>query len=334
MRAVLVDDFGGREVLRLGEIEPPPLRPGDVRVDIAAAGVNPLDAIVRAGFGKDIVPTEFPFVPGHDFAGTIAEAGAETSRFAVGDEVWGYHLTGLIKWGTYAESIVLPESFVGRKPRSIGFEEAAALPIPALTCLQLLEDWAKIAAGETILIHAGAGGVGSIAVQLAKHRGLEVLTTASGRNHPYLRELGADHVIDYNWIDFREPVLAAHPDGVDVVLFTITIVDDDFDYGADTLRRSVDVLKDGGQIDSPSGSRLASIVNMEALGRELDDHDVNYKYVSCHPAGEQLEVVADLVDEGHIRPPRLTVMPLSEAQQAHQLIESKHVTGKVVLTVP
>ena len=333
MHAVLVDDFGPTDVMRLGEISPPALKPTDVRVSIEAAGVNPLDAIVRAGFGKDVVPTEFPFIPGHDFAGTIAEVGGEASRFEVGDEVWGYHLTNLIKWGTYAESMVLPESFVARKPKMLSFEEAAALPIPILTCMQLLDDWAHVKEGETILIHAGAGGVGSMAVQLCKHRGLEVIATASEANHEYVKRLGADMVIDYNAVDFREPVLAAYPDGVDVVLFTITIVDNDFDYGADTLMRSIDALKDGGQIGAPSGSRLASIVNQVELGRLLDDRDVNYRYVSCRPSGEQLEEAAVLFDAGHLAPPQLTVLPLAEAQKAHELIESKHVAGKVVLKI-
>lgn len=333
MRAMLVHEFGAAETMALGQIEPPPVGPLDVRVEIAAAGVNPLDAIVRDGQGAAIVPTEFPFIPGHDFAGTIAEVGADATRFRVGDRVYGYHLTGLIKWGTYAESIVLPESFVGRMPESVGFEQAAALPIPGITCLQLLDGWAGVRAGETILVHAGAGGVGSVAVQLAKHRGLEVLATASPRNHDYVRGLGADTVIDYNTVDFREAVRAIHPDGLDVVLFTITHVDDDFDYGAQTLRRSVEVLKDAGSTRSRAGARLASIVNSIAVGEELIERGVNYHYHSARPDGAALERLAELVDAGAIAIPQLTVLPLSEAVEAHRLIESKHVAGKLVLRV-
>lgn len=331
IKAMLVEKFGPASAMKMGKIDVPEPRIGEVCVSIKAAGVNPLEAIIRAGYGEGIIPASFPFIPGHDFAGTVCEVGEGCSRFAIGDDVYGYTFPNVIKWGAYAEKIVVPELWLGKKPKSISFVETAAFPIPALTTIQLLDGWARIKKGETILIHAGAGGVGSFAVQYAKHKGLSVIATASSHNHEYLRELGADTVIDYNTQDFVEVVKAAHLKGIDIVLFTISIVDNDFHYGEQTLFRSIEVLKGGGKIGS--GSRLASIVNMAPQEPELRRRNINYTYISARPNGPQLNMLSDLIDEGNIRPPKITTFPFEDAVKAHELIETKHASGKIVIEI-
>jgi NADPH:quinone reductase-like Zn-dependent oxidoreductase len=331
MKAMIVREFGAASEIEMADVDATEPRIGEIVVEIRAAGVNPLDAVVRAGYGKGVIPVALPLILGHDFAGIVSEIGESCNRFKVGDEVYGYTFPNVLCWGTYAERIVLPELWVGKKPQSIDFGEAAAFPIPALTSIQLLDDWAKMRSGEVILIHGAAGGVGSFAVQLAKHRGLTVIGTASPRNHDYLRALGCDDVIDYNTQDFRDVVKRQYPDGIDIVLFTLSIVDNDFKYGEKTLFDSVDVLKGAGKLGS--GSRLASIVNMADQKPELIRRGVNFKYISGRPHGTQLDMLSELIDAGAIRPPKITRMPLSEARQAHELIETKHVAGKIVLDV-
>lgn len=331
MRAMIVREFGSAARIEMAHVATTEPRVGEIAVEIRAAGVNPLDAVVRSGFGKGIIPVALPLILGHDFAGVVTEVSEGCERLKIGDEVFGYTFPNVLCWGTYAERIVLPELWVGRKPKSIDFGEAAAFPIPALTSIQLLDDWAKMRAGEVILIHGAAGGVGSFAVQLAKHRGLTVIGTASPHNHDYLRELGCDLCIDYNRQDFRAVVKEHYPEGIDVVLFTLSIVDNDFKYGEKTLFDSAYVLKGGGR--TGSGSRLASIVNMVDQKAELIRRGINFHYISGRPNGSQLELLADMIDAGAIRPPKITRMPLSDARKAHELIETKHVAGKIVLDI-
>ncbi len=315
MRAVGIEAFGGREQLKQLDLPVPEPGPGEVRLAVRAAGVNPVDWKIREGWLKDFFPYEFPIVPGWDAAGTIDAAGEEVSELRPGDEVYAYCRKPVIQWGAYAEYIVLPASHVAAKPRALSMVEAGAVPLAALTAMQSLYDAAELREGETVLIHAAAGGVGSFAVQLARMRGARVIGTASEENHEYLRSLGCDHPIDYTATDVAEAVRGLCPDGVDVVYDCV---------GGPALHQSPGMLNRGG--------RLVSIVDKQAVD-SARDRGVDAKFVFVEPSGEQLRELAGAIDEGTLKPSIAAELPLEDAARAHEMVESHHTRGKIVLTV-
>ena len=308
MKAIRIHKYGGPEVLR--HEDAPRLRPaeGDVLVRVHAAGVNPVDWKVRQGYLREKIPYALPFIPGWDLSGVVEEIGPGATGFAVGDEV--YARPDIARDGAYADCIAVRASELARKPKSIGHVEAAGVPLAGITAWQALFDVAGLTAGQSVLIHAASGGVGSFAVQFAKWKGARVLATASAANHELVRGLGADEVIDYRTTRFEDAA-----QGMDVVLDTI---------GGETQDRSWAVLKPGGiQVSTVSPPP-------EETARQ---HGVRAGYLFIGPNAPVLTEIARLIDEGRVRPVIGEVMPLAEARRAHELSQTGHAKGKIILRV-
>lgn len=306
MRAVVVSQWGGPEVLVETEIDRPEPGPTEILVRVHAAGVNPVDWKVR-GSGALIAWDAVPVV-GWDVSGTVEAVGAGVTVFEPGDEVFGMPRFPKQASG-YAEYVTAPARQFVRKPAALDHVAAAALPLAALTAWQSLVDTADLRPGQRVLVHAAAGGVGHLAVQIAKARGAYVIGTASAAKHELLRELGADELIDYRSTDFSEAL-----QDVDVVLDTI---------GGDYGRRSVKVLKPGGH--------LVTIAGVEGVDPDADG--VRVSSVLVEPDRQGMAAIAALVEEGRLRPLIDTVLPLEQAAKAHEIGEQGRTTGKIVLTV-
>ncbi|MEU6211215.1 NADP-dependent oxidoreductase [Streptomyces sp. JL4002] len=306
MRAIVVNEWGGPENLVEREIDRPEPGLGEVLVRVHAAGVNPVDWKTRAS-GALIAWGETPIV-GWDVSGTVEAVGPGVTLHAPGDEVYGMPLFPR-QAGGYAEYVVAPARHLARKPASLDHVQAAALPLAALTAWQALVDTAGVTAGQRVLVHAAAGGVGHLAVQIAKARGAYVIGTASAAKHEVLRGLGADELIDYRSVDFTEAVA-----DVDVVLDSL---------GGDTAERSLKVLKPGGH--------LVSLPGPDDVPAGADA--VKASWVLVDPDLKGLEAIADLADRGLLKPLVETVLPLADAARAHEIGEQGRTTGKIVLTV-
>jgi NADPH:quinone reductase-like Zn-dependent oxidoreductase len=303
MKAVRILEHGGPEVLLLEDAPRPSAGPGELLLQVHAAAVNPVDTGIRR---SGMMGTQLPYIPGFDVSGVVVEVGGGVAGFEVGDEVFA--MLDLRRGGGYAEYTVVKDTEATQKPAGVSHVEAAAVPLVALTAWQVLFDTADLQAGQTILIHAAAGGVGSVAVQLAKWKGARVIGTASESNHVFLRELGADEVIDYRTQRFEEVVSDA-----DVVLDAV---------GGDTAARSLEVLKPGGICVSIAGGVPPG--RPEELG-------VRFARILVHPDSDQLARIADLIDEGHVRPIVTHVFAPEEASEAHRQSETRHTRGKIVL---
>ena len=311
MKAVRIHNYGGPEVLQYEDAPRPQPQAGEVVVRVHAAGVNPIDWKVREGEMKDFWPHKFPLILGWDLSGVVEEVGprpATAGQFKKGDEV--YSLPDPTRNGAYAEYIVVRESELALKPNSLYHIRAAAVPLAALTAWQSLFDTAQLQPGQRVLIHAGSGGVGHFAVQLAKWKGAYVFATASTRNQELLRELGADETIDYTQQRFEDIVR-----NVDIVLDTL---------GGETQERSWSVLKKGGN--------LVSLVQppSEEKAKELG---VRAALLGAQPNGAQLAEIAKIIDSGRLAPVIDRIIPLSEVRRAHELSQSGHTHGKIVLRI-
>jgi len=311
MKAIRIHAYGDASVLAYEDAPPPTPADKEVLVRVHAAGVNPIDWKIRSGALKDWIPRSFPFVPGIDFSGVVEQRGSQVRGLEQGSEVFG-EANVMGQHGSYAEFLVVPAENVALKPRSIDHIQAAALPVAATTAWQALfgDGSINLQPGQTILIHGGAGGVGSTAIQLAKWRGAEVIATASGANQDYLRQLGADRAIDYTKGPFERDVRP-----VDAVLDTV---------GGATQARSWAVLKRGGT--------LASILG-EPSQEEAAAHGARGVQVQGSLGLSALGRIAELVDMGVLKPQVSEVLPLAETRKAHQLSETGHVRGKIVLRV-
>ncbi|MBW3578201.1 MAG: NADP-dependent oxidoreductase [Actinobacteria bacterium] len=311
MRAVVAQQTGDADVLAVDEVDKPTPGPGEVLIRNHAAGINPVDWKTRRGGGVAGQVGEPPWILGWDVAGVVEAVGPDVAQFATGDAVFG--MVRFPELGrAYAEHVAAPAEHLASKPASISAVEAAALPLVALTAWQALFDHAGLQPGATVLIHAAAGGVGHVAVQLAKWKDARVIGTSS-RHADFLRSLGVDEVIDYTSTDFAEAV-----DDVDVVIDPI---------GGDTLVRSLDVLVPEGVL-----VRLSSLSDEE---RQLaDERGVRATGMLVEPDGEQLARIAALVDEGVLEPRVQATYRLDEAPDAHRVSEDGHVCGKLVLHVP
>ncbi|KZM35245.1 NADP-dependent oxidoreductase [Oerskovia enterophila] len=307
MRAITYSRFGGADVLELSELPTPKVGPDTVLVRVKATSVNPVDWKVREGYLDAIMDITFPVVPGWDVAGVVERVGLDTPELSVGDEVFGYVRKDVVSGGTTAELVAAPVRTLARKPASWTWEQAAGAPLAGLTALQTI-DRAGVTSSQTVLVHAAAGGVGSMAVQIAVARGARVIGTASERNHEYLRSLGAEPVTYGDGLAERVRSLA--PDGVDVVL----------DYiGGEALATTPDVLREGGTV--------ASVVDAAARD-ELGGH-----YVWVRPDVEGLTELARLADAGQLTVDVAEVYDLADAAKAHEASRTGHVRGKVVITV-
>jgi NADPH:quinone reductase-like Zn-dependent oxidoreductase len=307
MKAMLLMGHGGPEMMKFGEAPDPKAGPGEVVVHIHAASVNGADPKVRRGNGRYKLD-KFPHIMGRDFSGVVSAVGPGVTDFKVGDAVFAVTDVGIE--GTYAEKIAIKAAIVAKKPEGLSHAEAAALGLVSLTALTAIEDTAHLKAGETILIQGGAGGVAGFAVQLAKHLGAKVITTASAGNHAYVRSLGADQVIDYNAEDFTKigPVC-------DVVFDTV---------GGNVRAGSYAVLKPGGKLvwiaPAPEGFKPPR-EDVETLRPDV-------KRDRAH-----LERLVTLLKAGAVRPPAIHRYKLADAAEAHRVSEARHLQGKLVLEI-
>jgi NADPH:quinone reductase-like Zn-dependent oxidoreductase len=305
MKAVYIEQFGGPEVVKYGDLPDPVVRRGGVVVDIVAASVNAADWKVRAGQYKQ---TTFPLGLGRDFSGVVSAVGEGVDDLKTGDDVFGVCETG--HDGAYAEKIAISAAIVARKPEALSHVNAAALALTGLTAMSAIEDTLKLQPGEKILIQGGAGGVAGFAIQLAKHIGAHVITTASAVNHPYLRALGADEIIDYNAVDFTTAVKDC-----DAVFETV---------GGDVAQKSFQVLKPGGR---------AAFIASGPEAPKPERADVTSLRPPVGRARRHMERVAQLFLEGVVRAPEITLFPLSQGGAALSMSEKRHFRGKIVLQV-
>lgn len=308
MKAVRIHAYGGPELLHYEDAPRPQPKPDDLLIRVRAAAVNPVDWKIREGYLQGFLNHRLPLILGWDVAGEVVEVGPEATGFKVGDKV--YSRPDIERDGSYAEYIAVKASDAALKPATLDLVHAAAVPLAALTAWQSLVDAAQLQAGQTVLIHAAAGGVGSFAVQLAKARGARVIATASAVNTGLVADLGADQFIDYTRTRFEQVVKE-----VDVVFDTI---------GGDTQERSWQVLKPGGilvSVVSPPPEAAAAA------------HGARGAFVFIHTSGAQLATIAQLIDQGRMRPIIHTVLPLSQVRQAHAISEGGHARGKIILQV-
>lgn len=333
MQAFIIDRYGKKEPGRIGEVPEPALRDDDVLVKVHAASVNPLDAKIKSGEFKLILPYRLPLVLGNDMSGTVVRVGARVRQFKPGDEVYARPDDDRI--GTFAELVAIKASSLARKPTNVGMVEAASLPLVALTAWQALVETAKLKKGQKVLIHAGSGGVGTLAIQLAKYLGAFVATTTSAANRSWVQALGADVVIDYRQQDFST-VLRDY----DVVLNSL---------GNDVLYKSLKILKPGGHLISLSGPPtpafalarglawpLRQVLRLMSHGirRKVKKQNVEYTFVFMRADGAQLHEITALVESGAIRPVVDKVFPFQDIRQALAYSESGRAKGKVVVQMP
>ncbi len=303
MKAAYISEHGGPEVLQYGDLPDPVADAGEVIVDIHAASINAADWKVRGGESGQVAA--FPYVLGRDFSGLVSALGDGVDDLAIGDAVFGVCDAG--QEGAYAEKIAVKAAIIAGKPASIDHVAAASLALAGLTAIVSLEDTLKLQAGERILIQGGAGGVAGFAIQLAKHLGAYVITTASASNHDYLTSLGADQIIDYNKVDFADAV-----SDCDAVFETV---------GGDVAAHSFAVLKPGGR-----AAFIASGATAPASPRD----DVQSLRPQVGRDRPHLERIVELLEAGAVRLPEITRYPLSRAADAHRVSEARHLRGKLV----
>ncbi|WP_275780044.1 NADP-dependent oxidoreductase [Paenarthrobacter sp. Y-19] len=305
MKAITYNKYGNPDVLELTDQPMPKVGPGMVLVKVKAASVNPVDWKIMAGYLDPLMDLQFPTIPGWDVAGVVESTGIDAPHFKPGDEVIAYGRKDYVHGGSFAEYIALPERLLARKPESLDWNESAGLPLAGLTAFQVLKRL-ELAAGETVLIHGGSGGVGSLGIQIAKALGAKVIATASEKNHDFLRSLGAEPVAYGEGL--AERVRALRPEGVEVVA----------DFVGGNLSTTLEVLKDNG--------RHASIADSD-----VEEHGGTWMWVN--PVGAELQELADLVDGNKLQVEVAETFPLAEAAEAFRLNMEGHTRGKIVVTV-
>ncbi|MCB5274137.1 2-haloacrylate reductase [Arthrobacter sp. SO5] len=333
MRAYVLTRYGGAGAMEFRDVPEPQPGPGDVRIRVAAAGLNPVDCKIRDGDLRPINRLRLPVVAGCELSGTVDAVGPGPNRFAVGDRV--YARVEKHKLGAFAELVCVAQELVARMPSSIDFAAAAGLPLAGLTALQALRDELAVGPGTRLFIAGGAGGVGTLAIQLAKHWGAEVTTTASPRGEALVRRLGADRVIDYTREDFSLMLR-----NFDAVLDLV---------GGTVLKDSFSILRPGGRVVSIAGVPEAHTAT-EDLGappwitaaftlmsrgirRRARRAEASYRYLFMHPSGDDLRVLASLVDGGQLRPVVDSTYPFARIAEAFAALEQGHAKGKIAVTL-
>ncbi|WP_074269249.1 NADP-dependent oxidoreductase [Paraburkholderia phenazinium] len=332
MKAFVIDRYGRKSDVRAGDMPVPDLNEDDVLAQIHAAGVNPLDSKIRDGEFKLILPYRLPLILGNDLAGVVVRVGSRVRRLKPGDEVYARPPKDRI--GTFAEFIAIEEVAVAFKPKALTMEEAASIPLVALTAWQALVEKGQLKKGQKVLIHAGSGGVGTFAIQLAKHLGAIVATTASAANAGLMKQLGADIVIDYKKDDF-----AAVLNDCDVVLDT---------QGGNTLERSLRVLKTEGKLigiagppDPDFAKQMGASLFLNTVMRFLSypirraakRRNVTYSFLFMRADGDQLGQIATLIDARAIRPVIDRIFPFNSTREALAFVEAGRSKGKVVIKI-
>ncbi|WP_025116297.1 NADP-dependent oxidoreductase [Lysinibacillus fusiformis] len=331
MKAMVIDKYGDAP-MRLAEVPTPNIGEYEILAEIRAASINPIDFKIRDGKVKLLIQYEMPLILGNDFSGVVVKVGTKVSRFKVGDEI--YARPRKSKIGTFAECIAIHEDDIALKPKNLSFEEAASIPLVGLTSYQALHDIMQLQTGQKVLIHAGSGGVGTFAIQLAKLMGATVATTASEAGANLVTTLGADEVINYKTEKFEELL-----ENYDAVFDTL---------GGTTLEKSFEIIKPGGKIVSVSGLPNARFAKEHGSGffkkilfsaasyklTALEKkHDVQYSFLFMKPSGEQLRMIADYFESGKIKPVIDRIFPFEEAQQAMEYAESGRAKGKIIVKI-
>ncbi|WP_418302742.1 NADP-dependent oxidoreductase [Lysinibacillus fusiformis] len=331
MKAMVIDKYGDAP-MRLAEVPTPNIGEYEILAEIRAASINPIDFKIRDGKVKLLIKYKMPLILGNDFSGVVVKVGTKVSRFKVGDEI--YARPRKSKIGTFAECIAIHEDDIALKPKNLSFEEAASIPLVGLTSYQALHDIMQLQTGQKVLIHAGSGGVGTFAIQLAKLMGATVATTASEAGANLVTTLGADEVINYKTEKFEELL-----ENYDAVFDTL---------GGTTLEKSFEIIKPGGKIVSVSGLPNARFAKEHGSGffkkilfsaasyklTALEKkHDVQYSFLFMKPSGEQLRMIADYFESGKIKPVIDRIFPFEEAQQAMEYAESGRAKGKIIVKI-
>lgn len=332
MRAMVIDKYGKNKPLRLAEMPIPEVGERDVLAEIHAASINPIDFKIKEGKVKLLLKFAMPLILGNDFSGTIVKVGSQVTKFKIGDEIYGRPRKNRI--GTFAEYIAIHEEDISLKPSNLDFVEAASIPLVGLTTYQALTEVLELKKGQKILIHAGSGGVGTFAIQLAKEMGAFVATTVSEQGYDLVKSLGADLIINYKEDKFEE-ILADY----DAVYDTL---------GGDALEKSFSILKPYGKIVSVSGmpnaefarstqagfvkTILLSIVSRKLTALEKQ-YNVKYTYLFMKPSGLQLEYIKELIEHGKIKPVIDRVFSFEETQQAMEYVETGRAKGKVIVKI-
>lgn len=329
-KAFFISRYGGPEVMQWGEFPPAPLGPKDVRIQIHAASVNPLDWRIRSGALKVILPYKFPLILGNDCSGVVTEVGDEVTRFRVGDAVYSRVQDDRI--GTFAQEIVTAEAAVAHKPAQLSHVEAASLPMVLLTAWQVLTEATHLTAGQWVLIHGGAGAVGSMAIQVARHLGLHVATTVSGKDTDFVKGLGAEKIVDYRTQDFGDIVR-----GMDAVLDSI---------GMDNLLKSFQTVNPGATVVSISDAPTVEVAKARGVSPLLwpvfmalsakpraaaRKANAQYRYWFMHADGPKLESLNPLLENGTLHPHVDRVFPFEHTVQAVAYAETGQAKGKVVV---
>lgn len=306
MKAVVIKDYG-KEV-EIAEVPVPELSEDSVMIEVHAASINPIDNIVRAGYMKDVIKITFPYIMGYDVSGVVTEVGAKVSKFKIGDEV--YSRPNQMDAGSISEFNVVKEEELALKPSKLTHAESASIPLAGLTAYQALTTKGNLQKGQKVLIHAGSGGVGTLAIQIAKHLGAEVAVTTSRSNFELVKKLGADIVLDYKTQNFEEEL-----SGYDLVLDAM---------GGDIMKNSFKILKKGGSIVSIKGQEP------EGLAKK---YDVNFEAFFMWPSGEMLEDLTKLVNDGVLVTTIDRSYSFDKVQEAYDYLQKGHAKGKVVIRI-
>ena len=330
MKAFIINKYSKKEILQLADVPVPEVRDNDVLVEVYAAGINLLDSKIKTGEFKLILPYKLPLILGHDVAGIITQVGKNVKRFKVGDAIYARPADHRI--GTFAEFIAIDERDVALKPKNLSMEEAASIPLVALTAWQVLVENAKVKQGQKVFIQAGSGGVGTISIQLAKYLGATVATTASPKSFDFLDKLGADLTIDYKNSDFENRL-----SNYDVVLNS---------QDKKTLEKSLRILKPGGKLISISGPptpafakeieapwlvRIILALLSAGIRKKAKAKNVDYSFLFMKANGEQLSKISKLIESGAIKPVLDKVFSFEKTNEALNYVESGRTKGKVVL---
>lgn len=306
MKAAIINQYG--TPVEIAEVDQPKLLADSVLIEVHAASINPIDNLVRAGYMKDLMPIPFPYIMGYDVSGVVLEVGDQVTKFQKGDEV--FSRPNSMQAGTIAEYTMVKEEELALKPANITHQEAASVPLVGLTAWQALVAKGNLQKGQKVLIHAGSGGVGTLAIQMAKHLGAEVATTTSAKNFELVKNLGADVVIDYKTQKFEEELSE-----YDLVLDML---------GGETLEKSFKVLKKGG--------RLVSIKAQDTKGL-AEQYGVHFEAFFMWSSGEMLSQLAQLISDDVLNPVIDRTYPIDQTQDAYDYLQSGRAKGKIVIQV-
>lgn len=315
MKAIVIECFGGPEKLTYKDVPIPEPQDHEVLIKVEYASINPVDWKIREGLLKSRLPHQFPLILGWDASGVITDVGAHVKQFKAGDKVFTYCRKPIVQNGTYAEFVTFDAAHVALMPQNISFAQAASIPLAALTAWQALFDFAHLKSRQTLLVQAGAGGVGSFGIQFGRFAKAEVWTTCSSSNLDYVKKLGAHYVIDYTKEDLFTRVRDKHPEGLDVVFDTL---------GGKALQNSFSLIK-------PHGN-LVSIIEVPS-NELIQKHQLKCGYLFVRPEGHQLSEIARLIEQGLVTPPEIKEYPLEKASEAHEDSQKGHTRGKIVLKI-